>query len=87
MMSEKKPRSAKVWNPEAAVIIRKALRLNQIQFWGQIGVTQSGGSRYEAGRRLPKPVQLLLEITYGSEPASNELISYLRRNKQNMQKP
>ena len=27
--------------------IRQRLRLNQEQFWTRIGVTQSGGSRYE----------------------------------------
>ena len=26
--------------------IRKKLGMNQQEFWGQIGVTQSGGSRY-----------------------------------------
>ena len=34
--------------------IRRRLRLNQHQFWSRIGVTQSGGSRYESGRRMPK---------------------------------
>lgn len=37
--------------------IREALGMNQSQFWGALGVTQSGGSRYESGRRIPKPVR------------------------------
>ena len=30
--------------------IRQKLGLNQQQFWARLGVTQSGGSRYENGR-------------------------------------
>jgi transcriptional regulator with XRE-family HTH domain len=43
---------------------RKAqgLNMNQANFWKRIGITQSGGSRYEAGRDIPKPVQLLLAL-------------------------
>ncbi|MCF7521898.1 transcriptional regulator [Neisseria sp. ZJ106] len=44
--------------------IRKKLGLNQIDFWGQIGVTQSGGSRYESGRNMPKPVRELLRLVH-----------------------
>jgi DNA-binding transcriptional regulator YiaG len=46
--------------------IRKKTGLNQSMFWGRIGVTQSGGSRYESGRRLPKPVKMLVDIAYGN---------------------
>lgn len=41
---------------------RRKLGLNQIDFWSSLGVTQSGGSRYESGRRLPSPVALLLTL-------------------------
>jgi len=44
--------------------IRHQLGLNQEEFWGRIGVTQSGGSRYENGRSMPKPVRELLRITH-----------------------
>ena len=44
----------RVLNPRE---IRRRLGLNQEQFWTQIGVTQSGGSRYESGREMPKPVR------------------------------
>lgn len=37
--------------------IRRKLGLNQQQFWSKIGVTQSGGSRYESGRNMPRPVR------------------------------
>jgi len=35
---------------------------NQCQFWQRFGITQSGGSRYEAGRGLPTPTALLLHF-------------------------
>ena len=44
--------------------IRKRLGLNQSDFWARIGVTQSGGSRYESGRALPKPVRELVRLVY-----------------------
>lgn len=46
-------------------VLRKKLGLNQTEFWNRVAVTQSGGSRYEAGRAIPKPVQLLLTLAYG----------------------
>ncbi|WP_371324027.1 transcriptional regulator [Dechloromonas sp. ZY10] len=44
--------------------IRRKLGLNQQQFWSQLGVTQSGGSRYESGRNMPKPVRELLRLVH-----------------------
>jgi predicted transcriptional regulator len=52
---------AKIQNPRG---IRRRLGLNQQDFWGRIGVTQSGGSRYESGRNMPKPVQELLRVVH-----------------------
>ena len=51
----------RVFNPRE---IRRRLGLNQEQFWTQIGVTQSGGSRYESGREMPKPVRELLRLVH-----------------------
>ncbi len=44
--------------------IRRKMGLNQQQFWSQLGVTQSGGSRYESGRSMPRPVQQLLRLVH-----------------------
>lgn len=44
--------------------IRRQLGLNQQDFWTRIGVTQSGGSRYESGRNMPKPVRELLRLVH-----------------------
>lgn len=51
----------KIENPRD---IRKKLGMNQQEFWSQIGVTQSGGSRYESGRNMPKPVRELLRLVH-----------------------
>ena len=48
----------------------RRLGLNQEQFWTQIGVTQSGGSRYESGRDMPKPVRELLRVLVGQTDIS-----------------
>jgi transcriptional regulator with XRE-family HTH domain len=44
--------------------IRRKLGMNQQQFWSKLGVTQSGGSRYESGRNIPRPVQQLLRLVH-----------------------
>ena len=41
---------------------RKARAENQSAFWSRFGVTQSGGSRYESGRSVPKAVRLLMQL-------------------------
>ncbi len=44
--------------------VREKAGLNQQEFWTKIGVTQSGGSRYESGRQMPKPVRELLRLVH-----------------------
>ena len=39
--------------------IRRRLGLNQQEFWTKIGVTQSGGSRYESGREMRELLRLV----------------------------
>lgn len=51
-----------------ALKLRQNLGLKQGEFWNRIGVTQSGGSRYETGRRISKPVAILIELAYGKKP-------------------
>ena len=46
--------------------MRKKRGMNQSNFWAPLGVTQSGGSRYESDRNLPKPVESLVTIAYGT---------------------
>ena len=56
--------------PLDLIKIRKRSKLNQSKFWGPIGVTQSGGSRYESGRTPPLPVQLLIRLIYNKDEAA-----------------
>ena len=59
--------------------LRWRLGLNQHEFWSSLGVTQSGGSRYESGRRIPQPVAKLIELAYGNKPL--QALKQLRRER------
>ena len=48
--------------PKDFADFRKQLGLSQGDFWSRYGITQSGGSRYEAGRSLPAPLKLLVRL-------------------------
>ncbi len=56
-------------NGGAVRVYRQSLRQTQAQFWGQLGVTQSGGARYEGGRVMPRPVLALVRVVH---PALSE---------------
>lgn len=58
--------------------LRNALRMNQLEFWSLVGVTQSGGSRYEAGRKVPRSTAMLLQIAYGPQDEAAALVEFLR---------
>ncbi len=73
----KVPKLAFTTGPELKAL-RTKLRLNQSEFWRRIQVTQSGGSRYESGRNVPKPVALLLNLAYGTEKQAMAVMEYLR---------
>ncbi|MEK7614059.1 MAG: transcriptional regulator [Patescibacteria group bacterium] len=51
-------------SPRAVKRLRRELKTNQADFWATVGVTQSGGSRYESGREIPKPVRALVRIVH-----------------------
>ena len=74
----------RVLNPRE---IRRRLGMNQEQFWTQIGVTQSGGSRYESGREMPRPVKELLRLVHVEQIDLSqvkridfEIINYLKES-------
>lgn len=59
--------------------LRRKLDMNQTEFWSRLGITQSGGSRYEASsRRVPKPVAMMAVIAYGTQEQANAMIAALR---------
>lgn len=78
MTTPKKSKKLTLTDPQKILSLRVRLGMNQAQFWGRIGVTQSGGSRYESGRKIPAPTALLLNLTYDKEPAALELLARLR---------
>lgn len=63
---------------EAALFMRNRRQLNQTEFWRRVGVSQSGGSRYESGRAIPRSVQMLLHIAYGTKAQSQQQTAALR---------
>ena len=62
---------------EAALAMRQKAGLNQSRFWSVVGIGQSAGSRYESGRNIPRPVQMLLRIAYGTAAQSARQIRAL----------
>ena len=79
---------AKNFNVE---LLREFSGLNQTDFWSAVGVTQSGGSRYETGREMPKPVRELLRLVYIEKldlkrvrREDVELVEYLRAEEQDL---
>ena len=51
-----------------ALKLRNKLGIPQHEFWSRLGCTQSGGSRYESGRNMPRPVKKLFFLTYIATP-------------------
>lgn len=79
------PAQAKSKRLQYPLALRKGLKLNQQDFWAALGVSQSGGSRYERGRKIPKPVATLLELVHVKklklkeiEVGDIEIINYLK---------
>ena len=68
-MTTKPPKSGPITG-EAALAMRQKTGLNQSRFWSVVGIGQSAGSRYESGRNIPRPVQMLLRIAYGTKAQS-----------------
>ncbi|MDB5811891.1 MAG: hypothetical protein JWN94_4013 [Betaproteobacteria bacterium] len=62
---------------ENPVVLRRKLGLNQTDFWKRLGVTQSGGSRYENGYSVPGYLELLMGLAYGKTPLKS--LKRLRR--------
>ena len=44
--------------------VRRKMDISQSEFWNRLGVTQSGGSRYESGRPVPMPTAILAHLVY-----------------------
>lgn len=58
--------------------VRRKKGLNQAEFWGLIGISQSGGSRYERyNRTIPEPIAKLLLIAHGTSHQSRKMVQLL----------
>lgn len=75
-MTTRAPKFAPITG-EAALAMRKKAGTNQSVFWARVGIGQSAGSRYESGRNIPRPVQMLLRIAYGTTAQSARQIRAL----------
>ena len=76
-MTTKAPKLAPVTG-EAALAMRQKAGTNQSVFWSRVGIGQSAGSRYESGRNIPRPVQMLLRIAYGTKTQAAKQVEALR---------
>lgn len=59
--------------------LREKLGMNQTTFWSRVSVQQSAASRYETGRSIPDPVQVLLSLVYGTDKQATALFAALRK--------
>lgn len=59
-------------------LTRQKLNMNQHDFWSRLGVTQSGGSRYENGRSIPKPTATIVTLAYDTPAKALEVLAKLR---------
>ena len=78
-MTTKAPKFAPVTG-EVALAMRQKAGTNQSVFWSRVGLGQSAGSRYESGRNIPRPVQMLLRIAYGTQAQAARQLEVLRQS-------
>ncbi|WP_246174179.1 helix-turn-helix domain-containing protein [Paraburkholderia hayleyella] len=52
---------------------RKKKKESQRRFWARFGVTQSRGSRFEAGADIPAPVSILLGLYFTKTVSDGDL--------------
>lgn len=68
----------KIYTGEEVRALRQKLSLSESKFWAPFQTTQSGGSRYESGREIPDPVQLLLNIAFNPYAKAAAIFGELR---------
>lgn len=69
----------KIYTGEEVRELRRKFGLNQSEFWAHFQTTQSGGSRYESGREIPDPVQVLLNIAFSTDAKAAAIFDELRQ--------
>lgn len=59
--------------PEGLREFRKSRRESQRRFWARFGVTQTRGSRFEMGTRIPQPIMILLKLYFDGVISDGDL--------------
>ncbi len=73
-------------NGKQALALRERAKLRQTEFWNLIGLSQTAGSRYESGkRRIPRNIELLLQLIYGKCEDAVALFVRLRAREDDVQ--
>ncbi len=80
-MAEKKE---KIMAPDVLREYRKARRESQLRFWSRFGVTQTRGSRFEMGMKIPQPIAILLKLYFEGTITDSDLWRARRRRRQHM---
>lgn len=62
--TESKKIEYKVYDGKELRAMRRNKNYSQQLFWESVGVTQSGGSRYEHGYPMPEATSILIEMAY-----------------------
>ena len=75
---EAKRLSMKRIDLENIKVYRMSTGRNQSEFWCRLGVTQSGSSRYENGRRMPPPLAILVWLCENGAIDENALAAAKR---------
>lgn len=68
----------KRFNHDNAQALRKLSGLNQTDYWGQYGMTQSAGSRYEKGRDISRPTTMLMWLHQSGRINDDDLANALK---------
>ena len=68
--------------PEILREYRKARRESQFRFWSRFGVTQSRGSRFEMGMKIPPPITILLKLYFDGIVTDGDLWRVKRKRRQ-----
>lgn len=68
-----------VMAPETLREYRKDRRESQFRFWSRFGVTQTRGSRFETGMKIPPPIVILLKLYFEGIITDSDLWRARRR--------
>ena len=70
-----------VSNPDLLRALRQSKRESQNRFWARFGVTQTRGSRFELGQRLPPSVLILLRLYLNGVVGDGDLWNARRKRR------